>query len=312
MKLVAGLSGSADSGNVRRFVDLGIGEFFAGFVPKSWSDRWGFELSPNRRYREGNQVDRIEHLGELIDAAHAGACKFVVTFNEHYYSDVTWASAAALVQQVVERGADALVFASPAACKAVAKEHPGIDIHVSGDAGVANRAAVHFFHDLGARRIIFPRHLSLDRIEKLAGEATSLGMETEAFVMGEPCVFDGARCFSGHGYGTARDFCNAHSRIVVADLGSSNQRDLPRPKVAACGVSPRVMSLGRCGLCAIERLRAAKVGYLKVPGRATDISHAIELVLTVMAGRATGPALLQAPELCASGEFCYYPPKQDR
>ena len=74
-------------------------------------------------------------------------------------------------------------------CKRVA---PKLTVHISTQANVSNIEAVKFWQDIGAKRVVLARELSLDEIREI--HAAVPDIELEAFVHGAMCVSYSGRC----------------------------------------------------------------------------------------------------------------------
>lgn len=310
MKIMVGLPGGATPKYVQQLADAGASEFFLGYVPDYWASKWGYEFSPNRRYRSCQQVTDIELLHALCKAA--GDHPVSVAFNEHQVTSSMWRVGERLLSEAVEAGVSAIIVADLSVLPLLAKRFPGVSLHVSGDAGIYNLPGATLAHRLGAGRIIFPRELGLADMLALAGSAALAGLETESFILGEPCVFDGARCFTAHGYDFPCDFCNYHTRKDLRVRGSLESRPLdpPHESILSSPAAQSAWSLGRCGLCAVPMLADAGVTHLKVPGRSSMALDGVRLVKNVLDHPRTvreTQSLLGADRLCASGQLCYYP-----
>jgi len=68
---------------------------------------------------------------------------------------------------------------------------PGVPLHLSTQASVANAAAARFWFGQGIRRIVVARELSLEQLERLVPES---GGEIEAFIHGAVCIAWSGRC----------------------------------------------------------------------------------------------------------------------
>ena len=68
---------------------------------------------------------------------------------------------------------------------------PGVPLHLSTQASVANAAAARFWFGQGIRRIVVARELSLEQLEALVPAA---GGEIEAFIHGAVCIAWSGRC----------------------------------------------------------------------------------------------------------------------
>ena len=228
VKIVAGLSGAADAALVREFITAGADEFFCGYVPPAWSREFGYEFSPNRRYRRANQITSRSALAAVCGAAAAQGRPVSVAFNEHLVTQRAWRKGRLLLREAVEAGVRAVIVADPAIIRVAKSEFPSLAVHVSGDAGACNAASADLFFSLGADRLIFPRELGWRDLKSSLAELRGPRREFEAFIRGAPCVFDGARCFTEHGYGFCKDFCNDHERKDLSSRAGGTCRKTSR------------------------------------------------------------------------------------
>jgi U32 family peptidase len=317
MKIVAGLPAAATEEEVHQLAIAGAGEFFLGYLPPYWSKRFGHEFSPNRRYFAGAQIDSLAHLKSLCRAAASHSIPVAITFNEHFVTPHAMELGRRLLDEAAVAGCTSIIVADPSLVPYFREELPTMDIHVSGDAGLYNRTACETLFGRGARRVIFPRELPLTELTPIMNAVRGPAREFEAFVMGEPCVFDGARCFTEHGYDFECDFCNHHKRKHVRRRGGHSRQPLEPPQ-AGLLENPKnraIWGLGKCGLCALSTLAAQGMTHIKIPGRASAALPAIRLVKSLLDSPDQSPRtaqeLLGAPELCASRAFCYFPEVHD-
>ncbi|MCX7971158.1 MAG: U32 family peptidase [Negativicutes bacterium] len=95
------------------------------------------------------------------------------------------------IGQLGEIGPDALIVADAGVwqlCRTIAPEIP---LFLSTQANVLNSAAVEFWRQQGARRIILAREVRLADLRELAG---STGVELEVFCHGAMCIAYSGRC----------------------------------------------------------------------------------------------------------------------
>jgi collagenase-like PrtC family protease len=228
-----------------------------------------------------------------------------------------------------ELGARALIVAETELLLALAEAGLARRVHLSSLATCRNRGAALFYRDLGVPRIILPRHLTLREIEGMRAD----GVELEAFVLNDGCVFEEGLCATTHALGT---FCladgeppaRARALPVVAEPGPGAVPGEALERYAFwkwtldnCGCSTsRGFPLGPCGLCAIPRLAGAGVASLKVVGREASLERkeaSVRLVANALRlARAGGgrevlrdAAIAQrgARGLCEGARLCYYP-----
>ena len=102
-----------------------------------------------------------------------------------------------------DAGVDAVILADLGAFRLAGKHAPHVERHVSTQAGVTNYLAAQSWYELGAKRVILARELSLEEIRTIR-EKTDPALELEAFVHGAMCVSYSGRCLLSN-YMTGRD-----------------------------------------------------------------------------------------------------------
>ncbi len=143
-----------------------------------------------------------EELPRAIRFAHDHGVRVHVTVNTMPRSDEV-DQLPAYLELLQDAGADALILADMGAFALAGKYAPRCDRHVSTQAGVSNYASAQAWYDLGAKRVILARELSLEEIRTLRAR-TPEGLEIEAFVHGAMCVSYSGRCLLSN-YMTGRD-----------------------------------------------------------------------------------------------------------
>ncbi len=96
----------------------------------------------------------------------------------------------------------------------LAKQYaPKVDLHISTQANTVNWAGALMYEQLGAKRIVLARELSLDEITKIRSKCCSIQLET--FVHGAMCISYSGRCLLSS-YMSYRDanqgFCSQSCR----------------------------------------------------------------------------------------------------
>ncbi len=98
---------------------------------------------------------------------------------------------------------DAIIASDLGTIKKVKKYAPDVDLHVSVQSGIVNYDTANAFYDMGAKRVVLARELSLEEISEIRNK-TNKELELEAFVHGAMCVSFSARCLLSS-YMTGRD-----------------------------------------------------------------------------------------------------------
>ena len=87
--------------------------------------------------------------------------------------------------------------------KLAQKYAPGVDIHMSTQAGVVNYLTANTLYEMGAKRVVMARECSLEEIREVRAK-TPKDLEIEAFVHGAMCMSVSGRCLLSN-YMTGRD-----------------------------------------------------------------------------------------------------------
>ncbi|PIQ97446.1 MAG: U32 family peptidase [Nitrospinae bacterium CG11_big_fil_rev_8_21_14_0_20_56_8] len=121
-----------------------------------------------------------------------------------------------------EAGADAFIMSDPGLIRFALREFPQVPVHLSVQTNTMNWMTVAFWHDLGVRRTILSRELSLEEIREIHEKVP--GMELEAFVHGSICIAYSGRCLLSNYFnhrdanqGTCTNSCRWDYNIYKAE-----------------------------------------------------------------------------------------------
>ena len=133
--------------------------------------------------------------GEMADAvayAHKMGVKVHVTANIlAHNADIK--EAEAYFNELNEIRPDAILVADPGMFALAKKACPSIDLHISTQANNTNYQTCLFWRDLGAKRVVMARELTLDEIREIKSRVPD-DLEIEAFVHGAMCISYSGRC----------------------------------------------------------------------------------------------------------------------
>lgn len=313
-------------------VAAGARELYCGVVPSTWVAQFNTG-AVNRRY-----FSNLPSLGELekaVSAAHDLGAQLFLVLNAQHYGAAQLDALVDLGDSFHRMGGDAVIVADLTLIVALRERVPDLAIHVSSVASCRNSAAVGFYRDLGVRRVILPRDVTLDEIDVIAKAAG--GVEIEVFILNDGCVFEEGVCHTVHlpkklggpicvdsyqfEYVSAQGKALPHqAERRLRDNDEDYKRWLWYRFGCGFSTTQEGYPYGPCGLCAIHRLRQAKVASIKIAGRegATERKiKSVEMVRQVLdRARAGGDAASVAATAvgirntlshCKSGYMCYYP-----
>jgi len=133
-----------------------------------------------------------EELPEAVAFAHAHGVRVHVTVNTMPRGDELPALPAHL-RLLNDSGVDALILADLGVFRMAQREAPNCELHISTQVSIANAACAAAWHELGAKRVVLARELSLEEIAEIRAK-TPKDLEIECFVHGAMCVSFSGRC----------------------------------------------------------------------------------------------------------------------
>ncbi len=134
----------------------------------------------------------MEEMKEGIDFAHAHGVKVYVTANILAHND-DLEGVEEYFRELKAIRPDALIIADPGVFMIAKRVCPEIERHISTQANNVNYETFRFWHELGARRVVCGRELSLAEIRQIR-ENIPKDLEIEAFVHGAMCISYSGRC----------------------------------------------------------------------------------------------------------------------
>ena len=143
-----------------------------------------------------------EDMAEGIRFAHEHGVRVHVTVNilAHNYD---LEGARLYLKELGELKPDALIIADPGIFQMAKEECPHIERHVSTQANNTNYMTYKFWHELGAKRVVSARELSLREIREIRANIPD-DLEIETFVHGAMCISYSGRCLLSNFF-TGRD-----------------------------------------------------------------------------------------------------------
>ena len=138
----------------------------------------------NARIGAGNFT--LEEMQEAVDYGHLRGVKTYVTLNT-LMDDKDVPKAVSYASKLYEMGVDALIIQDFGLGYAIREALPGMEIHLSTQATIADPRGVAAARKMGYKRTVLSRELSLPEIR-----ACSEAGETEVFIHGALCI-----CYSG-------------------------------------------------------------------------------------------------------------------
>lgn len=219
-----------------------------------------------------------EDLKKGIEYAHSQGVKVHVTCNTIPHNS-EMPRLPAFLEQLNDYGADAVIASDLGTMMMVKKYAPKLDLHISVQSGICNYETARAFYDLGAKRVVLARELSLDEIADIRAK-TPMDLEIEAFAHGAMCVSFSARCLLSS-YMTGRDANRGDCAQSCRWSYSLMEEKRPGEFYDITETDKGTYILNANDLCMAENLDkmiAAGVDSIKLEGRAK--SHYYVAVVT--------------------------------
>lgn len=291
MKITSGL-GSID--DYPRYVRAGADELFCGYVPFSWSEKYGAVLPLNRRevLNYNVQIGSFSELEILANMVQKYQKPVHLAFNSLYYRQEQYEEITQIIQQCRSIGFDSYILADPALLVYLRKEKIDCEVHLSGDLGTVNSAMTEVFAKEYPKRIIFQRKNTISEMRAVIRHITAqkeaarkewtYPTEFEAFALNELCQFSGAFCNSLHcdemGYLCRVPYWKKPMSFSESKL-EKQEKNRPGENISisewdsASELMNPVSEDGYlcgatgCGLCTLKQLSDAGITHLKLVGR---------------------------------------------
>lgn len=134
----------------------------------------------------------IDDMKECIKLAHDKNIKVYITANIYAHND-DLEDAKEYFKILNDIKPDAVLISDLGLVAIARSIFDGVDIHISTQANTTNYETVKFYRDMGIKRVVLARELSLDEIKKIKDEVKDT-VEIETFVHGAMCISYSGRC----------------------------------------------------------------------------------------------------------------------
>lgn len=187
-------------------------EFFTGYNPPYWYEKFGFEVSPNGRFAEHEQITDFDSLKAITEEVHKHNFELFVNLNAWYYTDITFPYIKQMVREFIELWIDGIICGNIGILEYLKSIDYAGKINISTIMAVYNTEAIAFFlENYKINKVILSREITLKEIEKIV--MTFPETRFEVFGEGDFCRYNNGLCYAEHKY-WARDICT----VVVNDL----------------------------------------------------------------------------------------------
>ncbi len=143
-----------------------------------------------------------DDIREGIAFAHEHGVKVYITANILAHND-DLSGVEEYFNELKEIKPDAVIISDPGVFAIAKQVIPDMELHISTQANNTNYGTYLFWHQLGAKRVVSARELSLAEIKEIRGKIPE-DLEIESFIHGAMCMSYSGRCLLSN-YMTGRD-----------------------------------------------------------------------------------------------------------
>jgi len=198
------------SSYIKELIDGWANEFFTWYNPPYWHERFWFEVSPNGRFSEHEQITDLETLTQISEEIHKyknekwETLELFLNLNAWYYSSLTFP----LIEKMLEEAKDLIdwvIVGNIWTLEYLKEIWWNKKINISTIMAVYNKEAIRFLlENYKVNKVILSREITVKEIEEIANEFPDVFFEV--FWEWDFCRYNNGLCFAEHKYGS-RDIC---------------------------------------------------------------------------------------------------------
>ena len=311
MRILAPLKGFEQ---IDALISANPDEVYLSFVDNVWNNKYGDFNEINRMSSFGPRANFTGQNNAMIAIRkmNNAGIKCYLAINSPSYSNSQIAYLKQVIDSFAKLGCGFIVGTLSLAAYCAEKNY---QCTISTMSGIYNSLSVKALLDLGVKRLIFPRDISIENMAKIVSKYPSI--EYEAFLMRNGCRYSDSNCLSFHAR-RHNSLCyyldNSKTQMLINN--TVNKFDF----YGNHAIYKNVFHKKACGLCSIYRLIESGITAVKIVGRADNPSELIEDICLVkqsidLAQRCSTEQMYLEQmtlsdgilEQCLYGLNCYYP-----
>lgn len=217
----------------------------------------------------------LDEMREAVSYAHARNVKVYVTVNI-MPREAEYPALRRYLEQLRDIAPDALIVADIGVLALAREILPACDLHISTQANSVSAAACRAWANLGAKRVVLSRELTLREISEIRRNLPP-EIELECFIHGSMCISYSGRCLLSNflcdrdaNHGACAQPCRWNYSIRPAamyEIVEEKRPDTPLPIVEEGGETFIMSSKDMCMIEHVPALIEAGITSFKIEGR---------------------------------------------
>lgn len=251
-----------------------------------------------RAYTDNFNYEQLKSAAEKV---HSAGKKIYVTVNI-FANNKDFENLYPYLEYLYNINIDAVIVSDPGVVSFISRSFPNLDIHLSTQANTTNKYAVAFWRDIGVKRVVLARELSLKEIREIY-DYVGDSIELEAFIHGAMCVSYSGRCLLSN-YLAGRDSnrgecvqaCRWEYRISEVSRNNENAMTIVEDDKGTYILNSKDMNT----ISILDKIIDAGIVSLKIEGRVKSeyyvgsvISAYRKALDTVLAGKKISGRLVE-------------------
>lgn len=236
-------------------------------------------------YLSGKNFGLRAFAGNFTNEEILRACREAHSLNKKVYvtlnilaKDIDFVNLNEYLDFLTSAKVDGVIASDVGIIYHIRKYAPNLDVHVSTQANVTNSASANFFADMGVKRIVLARELSLGEIKEIRKNLDK-SVELEAFVHGAMCISYSGRCLLSN-YFTGRDSNHGECvqccrwKYTVKETSREDENEVQEDERGTYIFNSKDMNL----INYLNELKEAGVDSLKIEGRMKSVYYVATVV----------------------------------
>ncbi len=244
----------------------------------------------------------IEELQQAVAYAHQRKKRVYITVNV-MPRGYEYTALHAYLSALRSVAPDALIVADLGVLELAKEVLPQVSLHISTQANIVSAAACRAYYNMGAKRVVLGRELTLNEIREIRKEVTP-DLELEAFIHGSMCISYSGRCllssfFTGRdaNRGACTQPCRWNYHISRCEITEEKRPEISLPLEEVNGETFVMSSKDTSMIEHISDLMESGIDSFKIEGRMKSAYYTAVVTNTYR----------MAIDAYASGDCSYHP-----
>ncbi|MBI5206847.1 MAG: U32 family peptidase [Candidatus Firestonebacteria bacterium] len=245
----------------------GVNEFYGGYTPLFWRKKYSPWISVNGRTFAESNIDSLRNLHKIIEWCNDQNITFNLTVNAPLYSEAQYPLILKLIDEYINLGGKDLIVVDLGLILLLKEKKYPVCLHLGTGSSVLNHLSVGFYENIGIKRIILDRQLSINEIKKILKNYPEI--KFDVFMLVGQCPNIEGLCTFLHDSPDRNWHCIEKFKIEPIEIREKNE---------CYNIWSNVKRTDACGLCQVKKLLELKINGFKIVGRGASLDRRLKAV----------------------------------